>query len=36
VTEHKEFPDSGHLLALDGRWREVADTVLTWLKEKSL
>ena len=36
VTELEEFPDRGHSLALDGGWREVADTVLAWLKEKSL
>jgi hypothetical protein len=31
-----EFPDRGHSLALDSRWHEVADAVLTWLKEQSL
>ncbi len=36
VTDYKEFPDRGHSLALDNGWREVADTVLTWLKEHSL
>jgi len=36
VNELKEFPDRGHTLALDSRWREVADAVLAWLKEKSL
>ena len=36
VTELKEFPDRGHTLALDSRWREVADSVLVWLREKSL
>lgn len=35
VTELKEFPDRGHSLTIDGRWREVADTVLDWLKEHS-
>jgi len=36
VTELKEFPDRGHSLALDSGWREVADAVLGWLREKSL
>ncbi|HEX9599421.1 MAG TPA: alpha/beta fold hydrolase [Gaiellaceae bacterium] len=36
VTQYKEFPDRGHSLALDSGWREVADTVLAWLKEHSL
>ncbi len=35
VTDYKEFPDRGHSLALDSGWREVADAVLTWLKEHS-
>ena len=36
VTELKEFPDRGHSLALDSRWREVADAVVGWLRERSL
>lgn len=36
VTDYKEFPGRGHTLALDSGWREVADTVLTWLKGHSL
>jgi pimeloyl-ACP methyl ester carboxylesterase len=36
VTDYKEFPDRGHSLALDSGWREVADSVLTWLKGQSL
>ncbi len=36
VTELKEFPDRGHSLALDRGWRDVADAVLAWLKERSL
>src|SRR5437660_4833103 len=36
VTDHKEFPDLGHSLTIDSRWREVADAVLSWLKERSL
>jgi non-heme chloroperoxidase len=34
VTDVKEFPDRGHSLALDNRWREVADYSLEWLKSK--
>jgi non-heme chloroperoxidase len=33
VTDYREFPDRGHSLALDSGWREVAETVLTWLKQ---
>jgi pimeloyl-ACP methyl ester carboxylesterase len=36
VTELKEFPDRGHSLVLDAGWRDVADAVLAWLREKSL
>jgi pimeloyl-ACP methyl ester carboxylesterase len=36
VTELKEFPDRGHSLTIDSGWREVAETALTWLKERSL
>jgi non-heme chloroperoxidase len=36
VTDYKEFADRGHSLALDGGWHEVADTVLSWLREHSL
>jgi pimeloyl-ACP methyl ester carboxylesterase len=36
VTHYEEFPDRGHTLALDSGWREVADTVLNWLKAHSL
>lgn len=36
VTEYKEFPDRGHTLAIDSGWREVADSVLSWLKGHSL
>ena len=35
VTDYKEFPGKGHSLALDSGWHEVADAVLTWLKERS-
>ena len=36
VTELREFADRGHSLALDSRWREVADVVLAWLRGRSL
>ena len=36
VTDFKEFSDRGHTLALDSRWSEVADYVLSWLKKHSL
>jgi pimeloyl-ACP methyl ester carboxylesterase len=35
VTDIKEFPDRGHTIALDGGWREVADSALDWLKSHS-
>ena len=36
ITDLCEFPDRGHSLAFDKGWREVADTVLAWLKDRSL
>jgi alpha-beta hydrolase superfamily lysophospholipase len=36
VTELEEFPDRGHTLTVDRGWRAVAETVLAWLKKKSL
>jgi non-heme chloroperoxidase len=36
VTDFREFPDRGHSLTIDKGWREVADTVLAWLKDRSL
>jgi hypothetical protein len=36
VTEITEFPDRGHSLTIDHGWREVADSVLGWLKDKGL
>jgi pimeloyl-ACP methyl ester carboxylesterase len=35
ITDLIEFPDRGHTLALDGRWEEVADAVLNWLKRNA-
>ncbi|MEU9455049.1 alpha/beta hydrolase [Streptomyces sp. NPDC048277] len=34
VTDIISFPDRGHSLTIDGGWREVADTVLTWLGQQ--
>ncbi|MGW3102414.1 alpha/beta hydrolase [Streptomyces sp. NPDC001100] len=34
VTDIVNFPDRGHSLTIDGGWREVADTVLTWLRQQ--
>ncbi|HWD61865.1 MAG TPA: dienelactone hydrolase family protein, partial [Humibacter sp.] len=31
VTELVEFPDRGHSLTVDSGWREVADSVLSWI-----
>jgi esterase/lipase len=36
VTELKQFEGRGHSLTIDGGWREVADAVLTWLKDKGI
>ena len=36
TTELVEFADRGHSLTIDHGWREVADSVLTWLKGKGL
>jgi alpha-beta hydrolase superfamily lysophospholipase len=36
VTEIVEFPDRGHSLTMDHGWREVADSVLGWLKKQGL
>jgi dipeptidyl aminopeptidase/acylaminoacyl peptidase len=32
VTEHVEMPDRGHSLVIDGKWREVADKALAFVK----
>jgi pimeloyl-ACP methyl ester carboxylesterase len=36
ITELKEFPDRGHSLTIDHGWSEVAETVVDWLKAKSI
>ncbi|MEV5968019.1 alpha/beta hydrolase [Kribbella sp. NPDC051952] len=36
VTELRAFEGRGHSLTVDHGWREVADAVLTWLKEHGL
>jgi hypothetical protein len=35
-TELVEFADRGHSLTIDHGWRDVADSVLAWLKGKGL
>lgn len=34
TTDFHIFPDRGHSLVVDAGWREVADFVLAWLKER--
>jgi esterase/lipase len=36
VTDLVEFEDRGHSLTIDHGWREVADSVLDWLRSKKL
>jgi pimeloyl-ACP methyl ester carboxylesterase len=36
VTELKQFEGRGHSLTIDNGWREVADAVLAWLRDKGL
>jgi pimeloyl-ACP methyl ester carboxylesterase len=36
ITDLRDFPDRGHSLTIDSRWREVADAVLVWLKERAV
>lgn len=36
VTDLREFADRGHSLTVDSGWPEVADAILTWLKEQGL
>ena len=36
VTELKEIRGRGHSLTIDSGWREVANTALAWLKQRSL
>ncbi|GAA1616208.1 alpha/beta hydrolase [Actinoplanes couchii] len=36
VTDILEFEDRAHSLTVDSGWREVADSVLTWLKRQNL
>jgi non-heme chloroperoxidase len=36
ITDLKEFPGRGHSLCMDHGWRDVADAVLAWLKERGL
>jgi hypothetical protein len=34
VTDIKEFEDRGHSLTIDHGWRDVADAVLAWIRDK--
>ena len=36
VTDLRTFDDRGHSLTIDSGWREVADSVLGWLGDRSL
>jgi len=36
VTDFRDFEDRGHSLTIDHGWREVADTVLDWLKQRGV
>ena len=36
VTEYKEFANRGHSLTIDSGWKELAEYVLKWLKDKGL
>jgi pimeloyl-ACP methyl ester carboxylesterase len=34
VTEYMEFANRGHSLTIDSGWKEIAEYILKWLKEK--
>ena len=36
VTELKQFQGRGHSLTIDSGWKEIADAVLTWLRQQGL
>jgi non-heme chloroperoxidase len=36
ITDVREFPDRGHSLTIDSGWRDIAESVLGWLKERGL
>lgn len=36
VTDLRSFPERGHSLTIDSGWREVADSVLGWLRDRGL
>ena len=36
VTDFRDFADRGHSLTIDHGWREVADYVLDWLKQRGV
>jgi len=36
VTDFRDFADRGHSLTIDHGWREIADSVLEWLKQRGV
>src|SRR4029078_5801260 len=36
ITDLRDFTERRHSLAIDNGWREVADAVLAWLKERAV
>ncbi len=36
VSDHHVFPDRGHSMAIDSRWRDVAYYCLDWLTAQNL
>ncbi len=36
VTDLRTFPDRGHSLTIDSGWREIAESVLGWLGQRSI
>ncbi len=36
VTDFHEFDGRGHSLTIDHGWRDVADTVLSWMKHRGV
>jgi pimeloyl-ACP methyl ester carboxylesterase len=36
VTDFRDFADRGHSLTIDHGWREIADYVLNWLKQRGV
>jgi esterase/lipase len=36
VTELKQFEGRGHSLTIDSGWKDVANSILEWLRSKEL